>query len=100
MLKVFKLIIAILPKGKVKRLMPIIKDAGIFGATKLSGKGMCAPEGRRLLKLRIGSSRDILLILTSEANKDKLIKLLEEHGSLKDPGEGIAFVMDISEVVG
>jgi len=96
----FKLIIAILPKGKIKALLPVVKDAGIFGATMLSGKGMCTAEGRRTLGLSIGSSREILILLTLDVNKDKLIKLLEKHGNLKDPGQGIVFVMDISQVIG
>lgn len=96
----FKLIIAILPKGKIKTVLPVVKDAGIFGATMLSGKGMCTVEGRRALGLSIGSSREILILLTLDVNKDKLIKLLEKHGNLKDPGQGIVFVMDISQVIG
>jgi len=96
----FKLIIAILPKGKIKTVLPVVKDAGIFGATMLSGKGMCTAEGRRALGLRIGSSREILILLTLDVNKDKLIKLLEKHGNLRDPGQGIVFVMDISQVIG
>ncbi|MFA5224379.1 MAG: P-II family nitrogen regulator [Candidatus Omnitrophota bacterium] len=96
----FKLIIAILPKGKIKTVLPVVKDAGIFGATMLSGKGMCTAEGRRVLGLSIGSSREILILLTLDVNKDKLIKLLEKHGNLKAPGQGIVFVMDISQVIG
>ncbi|HRZ14713.1 MAG TPA: P-II family nitrogen regulator [Candidatus Omnitrophota bacterium] len=91
---------AILPKGKIKAVMPVLKDAGIFGATMFPGKGMCTAEGRRALGLRINSSREILMLLTLDRNKDKLITLLEHHGTLKDPGQGIVFVMDISQVIG
>ncbi|HRZ40266.1 MAG TPA: P-II family nitrogen regulator [Candidatus Omnitrophota bacterium] len=96
----FKLIVAIFPKGKVKTILPVIKEAGIFGATVLSGKGLCAKEGARVLGLRIGPLREILLLVTLEANRKKLVKLLEEHGRLKEPGKGIIFVMDICEVIG
>jgi len=96
----FKLIVAILPKGKIKAVMPAVKDAGIFGATMLSGTGLCTEEGKRALGVRIGTAREILLLLTLDANTDKLITLLEKHGSLKDPGQGIVFVADISKVVG
>ena len=95
-----KLIVAILPRGKLKRIMPVIKEAGIFGATVLSGKGLCAKEGARALGLRIGPLREILLLVTLDANRKKLVRLLEEHGRLKDPGQGIIFVMDICEVIG
>jgi len=96
----FKLIVAILPKGKIRAIMPALKDAGIFGATVFSGKGLCTEEGRRTIGLQIGSSRDVLILLTLDVNREKLVKVLEKHGSLKDPGQGIVFVMDISQVVG
>lgn len=97
----FKLIVAILPKGKIKALMPIIKDAGIFGATMLSGKGLCTKEGKRVLGLRIGPSREILVLLTLDVNTEKLVKLLEMHGRLRDPGQGVVFVVTgVSRVIG
>jgi len=96
----FKLIVAILPRGKIKAIMPVMKDAGIFGATVLPAKGLCTEEGKRTLGLRIGPSREILMLVTLDVNKEKLIKLLTQHGKLKDPGEGIIFSMDIRQVVG
>lgn len=96
----FKLIMAILPKGKLKKIMPAVKDAGIFGATMVCGKGLCTREGERVLRARIGSSREILLILTLAANTDKIIRVLVKHGNIKAPGTGIVFVMDISQVIG
>jgi len=98
-LKMFKLIIAILPKGKIKTVIPVIKGAGIFGATMLSGKGLCTKEGRRALGLRMDSAREILILLTLDSNKDKLIKLLERCAKLKT-WPGYCFVVDISRVIG
>jgi len=95
-----KLIVAILPKGKIKAIMPVLKDTGIFGATVLSGKGLCTEAGRRTIGLQIGSSREILILLTLDVNREKLIKVLEKHGNLKEPGQGILFVMNVNRVVG
>ncbi len=100
-LGMFKLIVAILPRGKIKALMPVVKDAGIFGATMLSGKGLCTEEGRRALGLRIGSSREILVLLTLDVNTEKLVRLLEIRGRLRDPGQGVVFVVTgVSRVIG
>jgi nitrogen regulatory protein P-II 1 len=96
----FKLIMAILPKGKIKAIMPAIKDIGIFGATMLSGKGLCTKEGERVIGCKIGPSREILMIITLDVNKDKIVKALAKQGNLKTPGKGIIFVMDINEVIG
>ena len=96
----FKLIAAILPKGKIKNIMPVVKEAGIFGATVLSGKGLCTKEGMRTLGLQIGPSREILILVTLDVNKNKLVSVIEEHGKLKEPGEGIIFVMNICQVIG
>ncbi len=96
----FKLIVAILPQGKIKKIMPVIKEAGIFGATVLSGRGLCTKEGMRSLGLRIGPLREILILVTLDSNREKLVNLLEEHGKLKEPGKGIIFVMDICQIVG
>jgi nitrogen regulatory protein P-II 1 len=96
----FKLIMAILPKGKIKAIMPVIKDIGIFGATMISGKGLCTKEGERVIGCKIGPSREILMIITLDVNKDKIVKALAKQGNLKTPGKGIIFVMDINEVIG
>jgi len=96
----FRLIVVVFPRGKVKAIIPIIKNAGIFGATVLSGRGLCTNEAKRALGLRIGAAREILLIVTLEANREKLVKLLTEYGRLKEPGRGIIFSMDIRQVVG
>ncbi len=96
----YKLIVAILPRGKIKEIMPVMKGAGIFGATVLSGKGLCTQDGIRHLGLKIGPSREILILVTLDANRKKLVKLLEEHCNIKDPGKGIIFVMDVCHIVG
>jgi nitrogen regulatory protein PII len=95
-----KLIVAILPKGKMKAIMPVLKNAGIFGATVLSGKGLCTEEGRSKIGLQIGSSREVLILLTLDVNREKLVKILEKHANLKEPGQGILFVMNVNRVVG
>ncbi len=96
----FKLIVAILPKKKIAAIMPFLKDAGIFGATMLSGKGLCTEEAWSKIGLRIGSLREVLVMLTLDMNKDKLLNILVQHGELKDPGQGIVFVMDIEKIIG
>ncbi len=98
--EILKLIVAILPKGKIKAIMPVLKNAGIFGATVLSGKGLCTEEGRGKIGLQIGSSREVLILLTLDINREKLVKILEKQGNLKEPGQGILFVMDVSRVIG
>lgn len=95
-----KLIVAILPKEKMKAIMPVLKNAGIFGATVLSGKGLCTEEGRSKIGLQIGSSREVLILLTLDVNREKLVKILEKHANLKEPGQGILFVMNVNRVVG
>ena len=97
---IFKLIVAIFPQGKIKQIMPVIQDAGIFGATMLSGKGLCTKDGIRNLGLQIGSSREILILVTLDINRKKLVNLLKEYGKVKEPGKGIIFVMDICQVFG
>ncbi len=95
-----KLIVAVLPKGKVKKLSPVLKKAGIYGATVLSGKGLCAKEAVRTLGRKIGASREILMVATLDANSNLLVRLLNEHGKVRQPGEGVVFVLDVGQVIG
>jgi nitrogen regulatory protein PII len=97
---VFKMIMAILPKGKIKKIMPVIKQVGIFGATMLSGKGMCTKEAEKMLGKKLCSSRELMIIITLSMNKDKIIKAIVKHADLKKPGNGIVFTMDITEIIG
>ena len=96
----FHLIGAILPQGKADRLMPVLKDMGIFGATLLPATGLCSKEAEEILKHKVDPSRELLLIIAPDYDRERVVSTLKERGNLMAPGEGVLFVVDLREVLG
>lgn len=96
----FKLIVAVFPEGKLERIMPAVKEAGIFGATMLKGRGLAASEAGSVLGYELPPSRDVLFIVTLQSNKDRIVNAIKECGDIGSPGAGIVFVADVDEVFG
>ena len=57
-------------------------------------------EFKKFFNLNVESSKEIILILTSQEQKDGLVAALVKAGNLKDPGTGILFTVPVGELVG
>jgi nitrogen regulatory protein PII len=93
-------IVAIVERGKAERVVDAAKGVGATGATILYARGTGASEARKFLKMHIESSKEVILILTEASKKDKIMKAMIDAGKLNDPGTGIIFSTQISDLVG
>ena len=62
-----------------------------------------AAQGRmkqNVLWLDTGNGTEILLILTRDDQTDAVLDAIVESGKLKNPGAGIAFVLDVNRLIG
>lgn len=98
----FKLIIALVSEDETDRIMDAARSAGATGATVLNqarGEGITATK--TFLGLNLETQRDMLMFLVEEHMSREILETIERIGQFEDhPGTGIAFQMDVEDVVG
>jgi nitrogen regulatory protein PII len=98
----FKLIIALVSDEKTSRIMDAARSAGATGATVLNqvrGEGITA--SKTFLGLNLEAQRDMLMFLVEEHMCRDILETIERIGEFEShPGSGIAFQIDVEDVVG
>jgi nitrogen regulatory protein PII len=98
----FKLIIALVEDRKTNVIMEAARAAGATGATVLNqvrGEGVKA--ARTFFGLELETQRDMLMFLVEEHLSRHILEHIADIGKLDDgPGAGIAFQIDVEDIVG
>lgn len=96
----FQLIVTIVNKGVSGKVVDASKEAGAEGGTIITGRGSGIHEKAKLFNLAIEPEKDIILTLIPEKKTDKVLNAIIEATDLNDPGNGIAFVIDVDNITG
>lgn len=95
-----KCIIAIVERGMADKVVNAAKDAGAKGATIFYGRGTGETEAKRFLKIHVESSKEVIFILSKIENYKDIMDAMVKAGKLKDPGTGIIFALEVSDLIG
>ena len=95
-----KAIVAIVERGKAKKVVDAAKEVGASGATIFYGRGTGESEVKRFLNVNIEASKEIIIILSEVEKIKKVLKAMVDAGRLKEPGTGIIFTLPIDELIG
>ena len=96
----FKLIISLVKTTATDRIVEAAKAAGGTGATIIPARGTGIHEAKTFFGLSLEAQTDAVLFLLEEHLVDKVMDAVYEAGRFKDPGTGIAFVIDLEKAVG
>lgn len=96
----FDLIVTIVNKGSSKKIVKASKEAGAEGGTIIYGQGTGIRENKTLLGIPIEPEKEIILTIVPMEISEKVLSAMINAGKLNDPGEGIAFVLDLKKVAG
>ena len=98
----FKLIIALVDDSKTSVIMDAAREAGATGATVLNQvRGEGIEEAKTFFGLNLEAARDMLMFLVEEHLARHILEFIAEMGGFeKNPGAGIAFQLDVEDVVG
>ncbi len=98
----FKLIIALVNDDKTEEVIETAKNAGATGSTIInSARGEGSEKSRSFFGLNLESSRDMILFLVEEHLARYVLEMIETVGSFDtESGSGIAFQIDVEDVVG
>ena len=97
-----KLIIALAADSKTNAIVEAARDAGATGATVIPGvRGEGLTPHKTFLGLDLASRRDVAIFLVAETRaRDILERILDAGRFDEEAGSGIAFLLDIEDVVG
>lgn len=95
-----RLIVSIVRKGWGDTLLEATMNAGAHGGTVLFGRGIGRNEQQRVFGIQIEPEKEIVLTIVPADLKDLMLKEIVRAADLTKPGHGLAFVVDVEDVVG
>lgn len=98
----FKLICVFADDSKTDKIMDIAREKGATGSTLISNaRGEGLSRNKTFFGLTLDTQRDIIMLLVEEHMSREILESIADAGEFNDkPGSGIAFVLDIEDVVG
>ena len=86
------LITCVLQTGLAEGVLDAAKNCGAQGATISDGRGTGIRERMGLLGVTIDEQKEVIRILVSEEQADRVFEALYLAGGLDTPGKGIMFM--------
>lgn len=98
----FKVIIVFLEDDKTDQVMDAAREAGATGATVINNaRGEGLEKSKTFLGLSLETQRDVIMFLVEEHLSRHIIEQINQVGEFDaQPGTGIAFQIDVEDVVG
>lgn len=98
----FKLLIALVEDSKRDAVIEAARDAGATGTTVISNaSGEGIEQSKTFFGLTLETQRDVLLMLVEEHLSRHILEKISEAGEFDtQSGAGIAFQLDVEDVVG
>lgn len=94
------LIVTIVKKGCCETIIEATKKAGAEGATIIPARGTGIHEQKKLLGIPIEPEKEIILTVVQEEKTEEVLQAIIKAGRLEQAATGIAFVLELKEVVG
>lgn len=96
-----KLIVAIVKKGLATEIVKVAKQHGAEGSTIFYGSGTAKREiYENILRMNYEPEKEIILIGINQDLVDGVMEAISKKLKIKKPGNGIAFVLDVSKCIG
>ena len=96
----FQLIVTIVNKGYCGSVIDSSLEAGAEGGTIITGRGSGIHEKAKLFSFTIEPEKDIILTLVPADRAEKVLEAIVKASKLNEPGNGIAFVVDVEKTTG
>lgn len=96
----YEVVFCIVNSGFSEVVMDSAREAGATGGTVLHASGTANAQAEKLFGITVQPEKDIVMILVDSVIKDQVLHNLYRDVGLKTAGQGIAFTMPVSDVVG
>jgi len=95
-----RLVFVIVERGKADPLVELARNAGASGATVLYARGTGTPELQRLFRVQVDAMKEVIMVLAELDKAQGILAAISQAAQLDAPGTGIAFTVDVENVVG
>lgn len=95
-----ELIICIVNTGFTDVVMEAAKEAGARGGTVIHGRGTANKEAEEFFNISIQPDKETVMILVTREIRDAVLHAIYNTAGLKSAGQGIAFALPVTNVVG
>ena len=96
----FELVIALVNTGFTELVMDAAREAGAHGGTVVHARGTGNKEMEKRFGVVITPDKEMVLILVNKKISDKVLEAIYKQAGLQTKGQGIAFSLPVSDVVG
>jgi len=96
----FRVIFAPVKTDHTDPVVDAAKEVGATGATIIPARGTGMHEARSFFGLSLEGATDIIMFLVEEHLVKQVLEAIKTAGEFDKPGTGIAFVLNVDEVVG
>lgn len=96
----FELIVVLINAGYTDIVMNAAREAGARGGTIIHARGTGTQEMEKKYNIMITPDKEMILILSHVKIKDKVLSAVYKVAGLGTEGQGIAFTLPVSDVVG
>lgn len=93
-------VFCIVNEGFSEAVMDAAREAGATGGTVLHATGTASVEAEKKFGIIVQPQKEIVMILVDSKIKEDVLHSLYESVGLQTAGQGIAFTLPVSEVVG
>ena len=95
-----EVVLCIVNEGFSEAVMDAAREAGARGGTVLNARGTASVEAEKKFGIVVEPQKEIVMILVDVKIKEAVLKSLYEGVGLKTAGQGIAFTLPVTDVVG
>lgn len=95
-----EVILCIVNNGFSEAVMDAAREAGARGGTIIHARGTANKDAELFFNISIQPEKEVVMILVSADIRDAVLHALYNEVGLKEPAQGIAFALPVSNVVG
>ena len=96
----YKSIVAMVKPNLTDRVVDSAKQVGATGATIIPASGTGAHEAKTFFGLSLDIRTDVIIFLVESDMVKSLLSTIRDAGKFSEPGTGIAFVLDVEQIIG
>jgi nitrogen regulatory protein PII len=96
----YEVILAIVNSGFSEAVMDAAREEGARGGTIIHARGTGTKAMQEKYGIIITPDKEIIMILVEESIRDKVLSAIYKDTGLATDGQGIAFALRVSDVIG
>lgn len=87
-------------RGSGEKIMECARKAGARGGTVFKARGTAPEEVSQFINVDVQPEKEIILILVSELDKEKIMKAISSEYGISSEANAIVFALPVDETIG